>query len=246
MAQNLDPKTTYEFITHDFESAWRALVRLPDNAVTGRGNFMFGWLAMTLLEWAARLCVNDKSGGALRDVSTALGSIDPKYFTLLPGPCARPKDFDLPYETANGQAEAQLLWALYDMIRHGQAHQYQQILVGLNDSKDLHTQLVGAAYGCPEIDAVVGRPPEHLGYHVEPNGDVLVKVHPDWLFRDFRAAIETAGLLGRGLTFVHLTRGATPTPPTTPTKQLSKGTKRYDFSSTQLTAFLSKAGHGTW
>ena len=40
-----------------------------------------------------------------------------------------------------------LLAALSDLIRHGLAHQYQQIVVHLNDEKHFYISLTGATYG---------------------------------------------------------------------------------------------------
>jgi len=86
MPQNLDAGTLYEFIVGDFECAWNCLAANPD--VENRGNFMFARQAMTLLEWAARLCASDLSGAALTSLSQALIQIEPLYFTELPGICA--------------------------------------------------------------------------------------------------------------------------------------------------------------
>lgn len=244
MAQNLPVQQCYDFITQDFESAWNALAFLTVAQAPGRGNFVFGWHAMTLLEWAARLCTGDSTGQAIADLSVELARIEPRYFTVLPGPCARPADFDLPFNPANGQKEAQLLWALHNLVRNGQAHQYQQILVKLKNGKDLGMQLVGVPTGCPFPTAGSTRPSEHLGYHIDvPTGDVWIKLHPDWLCFDFERAVMRSGLLTRGLSFPYLAR---PKPPRGPQRQLPSGTILYNFASTQLTTNLMTAGHTVW
>ena len=70
--------------------------------------------------------------GALKGFSDALYAVDPLYFTELPGPCADPADFRLPFHGSNPRSE--LIWALYDLARNGLAHQYQQTIVQLNDN----------------------------------------------------------------------------------------------------------------
>jgi hypothetical protein len=100
----------------------------------GRGNFMFGRQAMNLLEFAARLCTNDATGKTLTDFSNELFKIDPKYFTQLPSPCASNSNFVLPH--IGDTTRNPLLWALFDLIRHGLADQYQQLSVNLTDDKN--------------------------------------------------------------------------------------------------------------
>jgi hypothetical protein len=72
------------FIIGDFEAAWDAPVaRAVEHA--GGGNFMFALLAMILLEFACRVCAKDNTNAKLSDFSHALGKIEPRYFTPLPG-----------------------------------------------------------------------------------------------------------------------------------------------------------------
>ena len=112
----------------DFIGAWNSLAANPDNNIA-RGNFMFGRQAMNLLEFAARLYKNDATGNAIRDYSSELFKIESKYFTSLPSPCASATDFVLPHNrNTSGNL---LLWALFDLVRHGLAHQYQQLSVSL-------------------------------------------------------------------------------------------------------------------
>lgn len=100
----------------------------------GRGTFMFALQAMILLEWAARLCSSDATGAALLEFSQSLKQVEPKYFTLLPGNCP------------------------------GQAHQYQQIVVGLTDGKHFVVSLTGASFGS-HLHSILPseRPSDHLG-----------------------------------------------------------------------------------
>jgi hypothetical protein len=54
-------------------------------------------------------------------------------------------EFILPYiGSTSGDS---LLTALFDLIRHGLVHQYQQIVVHLNDEKHFYISLTGATYG---------------------------------------------------------------------------------------------------
>src|SRR5712692_10277954 len=87
-------RTIYEFLINDFITAWDAVAHEPH--ALGRGNFMFGRHVMALLEWAARLCSGDPSGDALAAFSASLIQVEPRYFTLLPGPCADTREFELP------------------------------------------------------------------------------------------------------------------------------------------------------
>ncbi|MGH2460126.1 MAG: hypothetical protein ACRDIY_14820, partial [Chloroflexota bacterium] len=52
-------------------------------------------------------------------------------------------DFELPSD-GTSPGHAQLLWMLFDVVRNGQAHQYQQILVELTDQKHFLAALTGA------------------------------------------------------------------------------------------------------
>ena len=234
MGQNFPPETIYQFIVNDFEDGWNSLAWNP--SARGRGNFMFALQAMILLEFAARLCYEDPSGTALADLSRALFQVEPKYSTRLPGVCADFREFDLPYNSSKGD---ELLWALFDLIRNGQAHQYQQIFVRLTDGKDWGISLTGAALGHHlELVSRSPRSAEHLGYSVAPQGDLWLRVCPDLLFLDLKKAVTESGLLTKGLTFPYLTRPRT----MTRKKTLLKG-PFYRFDSAVLENSLAQAGH---
>lgn len=49
----------------DFLGAWNSIAANPDTSI-GRGNFMFGRQAMSLLEFVALLCKSDPTQKALR------------------------------------------------------------------------------------------------------------------------------------------------------------------------------------
>lgn len=131
MVKDLDINTLYQMITADFAGAWDSLASNQDKTI-GWGNFMFARQAMTLLEFWFRFCHDNVN--ALSDFSTALNHIQPKYFTKLPSVCAVPNhEFILPH-LGNTTGDL-LLWSLFDLIRHGLTHQYQQIIVTLIDNK---------------------------------------------------------------------------------------------------------------
>jgi hypothetical protein len=122
---------------------------------------MFGRQAMNLLEFACRLYEDDPTGQARIDFSKELNSIESRYFTTLPSPSTSTKEFTLPHlGNTNGDL---LLWSLFDLIRHGLAHQYQQIIVDLNDGHHHFVQLTGASLGRTLINIQAPRPNDHLG-----------------------------------------------------------------------------------
>jgi hypothetical protein len=227
MTKNRPPEEIHRFIVEDFEGAWNS-VAANTNPGIGRGNFMFARQAMNLLEFGAMLCEGDNSHGALNDFSTNLNRIEPKYFTRLPSPCASTKDFTLPH-LGNISGDL-LLWALFDLIRHGLAHQYQQITAQLNNNTNFLIMLTGAEIGRFLNVIRTQRPTDHLAFHVESD-DLIMVVHPAILFLDFKDAINNSALLSRNLTFQYFTR---------PFKSRSR---YYNFDINSLESSLDKAGH---
>jgi hypothetical protein len=227
MASNYHPKTLIRFICRDFEHAWEALSRVPEKELGARGNFMFARQAMMLLEVACRF--SDKA--ALIALSAALNARDKRYFTVLPGPCGKPRDFNLP--TYSHHPERELLAALFDLIRNGQAHQYQPIIANLTDSpRCFCCSLTGVRFQHPLNKTLAhGRPKDHL-QAMRYKGDVWIKVRTDVLFLDIRHAVRKAQLFSRGLSFSHLKRGAGSTAP-----------GYYSFSSADLEKQLRLANH---
>jgi hypothetical protein len=225
MVTNLSPEEIHRFIVDDFKGAWDS-VAANRNSGIGRGNFMFARQAMNLLEFGAMLCAGDSSGNALTDFSNQLHKIEPNYFTQLPSSCASTQGFILPHiGNVTGNL---LLWALFDLVRNGLAHQYQQILAQLSDGKYFLVTLTGADYGGYLSLANNPRPTNHLCIHV--NSDSLsLFVYPQLLFLDFEGAINTSGLLNRNLSFPYLTRSSQP--------------RRYNFDLTSLQNYLVVGGH---
>lgn len=251
MAKNLPPTTIYDFIVGDFQDAWESLLRNPE--ATHRGNFMFGKQAMTLLEWASRLAAADAAGNALATLSQELKQLEPKYFTKLPGPCFDSSEFQLPFDTTVPNLRQHLLlWAIFDLVRNGQAHQYQQILVSLLDGKNFQILLTGAEAGPPTQSSLSYSAPvpmvpgfDHLGFGVDDVDDVYLVVHPDRLFNHVRQAVERSGLLQRGLNFDYLARPRRSNQ-TGRAKALANpkipASSYYSFSSSDLREALERGG----
>lgn len=226
---------------NDFESAWNSIaaaIPMP----TGRGNFLFARQAMTLLEWSARLTTGGKRRTALRDLSITMKVLEPRYFTVLPGQCADNDDFILPYDHDRaGDRHAQLLWAMFDQIRNGGAHQYQQLIVELTNRRKFLVGLSGVQPRQPV--GAVRRNKGHLGYFKAKDGSIGLQVNPVVLYLDVKEAIETAGLLTRrGLSFRYLTRRAVRRPSDRGDFATTKA-PYYQFTSRELERALIRDGH---
>lgn len=164
---------------------------------------------------------NDASGKALRDFSNELFKIDQRYFTQLPSPCASNAGFVLPHIRNTG--DNLLLSALFDLIRHGLAHQYQQLSINLTDGKNFFISLTGADYGrFLNLSRKPQKSSSHLRFYDDADGDLGLLVCPDLLFLDFEDAITNSGLLRRNLSFPYLTRS------------FRKKTNYYNFNLTSL------------
>jgi hypothetical protein len=226
MNGNLNANEIYNFITGDFRVCWDSLAANSDPNIS-RGNFMFGRQAMNLLEFACRLYEADRTGQAGFDFSNQLNKIESRYYTRLPLPTVATRGFTLP-NLGNNSGDL-LLWSLYDLIRNGLAHQYQQIIVNLNGGQLYFVQITGASAG-RTIDYVRNhRPNDHLGYFSDIQGNTGIKIYPEILFLDFENAITNANLLGRNLNFDYLSR---------PGKS-----KTYGFSARDLINSLKQSGH---
>lgn len=227
MVGNLSVDEIHDFIVKDFRGAWDSIAINPDSAI-GRGNFMFGRQAMNLLEFLSRLCAFDSTGSALQSYSSELLKIDHKYFTPLPALCAFTSGFFLPHDgNVSGNL---LLWALFDLIRHGLAHQYQQIVVILSDQSRFFVQLTGADFG-RTLDTIQSspRPKDHLSYFIDGDGDLGLIVRPEYLYLDFESAINSSNLLKRGLQFPYLGR--------------TSDAKFYNFTKSSLETCLNNGRH---
>jgi hypothetical protein len=230
MVKNLLPQEIHHFIVSDFKGTWNSIADNSDQNI-GRGNLMFARQAMNLLEFAARLCDIDTSGKSIQNFSTDLCNIEPKYFTFLPGICAVITDFVLPY--IGSKNDNSLLCVIFDLIRHELGHQYQQIVVDLNNGKHFYISLTGATYRrYLYMVSKSQRPQEHLAYTFDQDGDLELKIYPDILFLDFEKAIDKSALLKKNLSFPYLSRPK------------SKGSgKHYNFDTKSLEKSLIAGKH---
>ena len=210
MVFNTPISVLLDFLAGDFECAWDAVAAKPD--AVSRGNFMFARQAMTYLELACRLCGNDQN--AVRDFSSELAAREARYFSRIPSLCQTPKEFSLP--TISGDSSHELISLIFDMVRNGQAHQYQQINATLSDGVEFFIGLSGAEQD-RFIDHTLlrGRPGDHLKPGTLPSGAMFINIRTDVLWHDLRDSVRAAKLVERGLTFDYLQR-------------------RYSFSSTDL------------
>lgn len=239
MALPVTPTATiYAFITGDFESAWNAIAAFPSDtedarSLQNRGNFYFGMQAMVFLEWICRLCKSDPTGQAMQDFSRELHAVEPRYFTQIAGSCqlppCPPRGFHLP-SVGGTPCERLLLSTLFDLLRNGLAHRYEQIVVTLING-ELGVSLYGPEYEHLLRTVTRFRASHHLSYQTI-DGNIIIRAHPGILFLDFKAAFENAKLAqpARNLTSDRFQRGG-------------MGRPDYQFSSGDLEAALRDAGH---
>jgi hypothetical protein len=150
---------------------------------------------------------------------------------------SRKNGFILPYIDGTERGRT-MLCALFDLVRHGLAHQYQQIVVKLKDQKHFFISLSG-----PNIDSYLsksaGSRPLHLTYAFDVEGDLGLRLFPDILFLDIKKAVENSALLNKG-PFDYLCR---PSRHKERDKQRPKRPKYYDFDTKSLEEHLKEGGH---
>ena len=202
MVKNLAPQQMYDFIVKDFYDVWDSVAK-NNNQKIARGNFLFGIHSMTLLEFICRLCSTDKSGKAIKDLSIELNKIQCKYFIEIPKKCIPRREFNLP--TMENCKNDNLLSILFDLIRNGFVHQYQQIIVDLNDDKHFYIQLTGANFGS-YLKTSRSQSINHLAYRRDEDDDLELTVYPNILFLDLTDAIDKSGVLKRKLQFQYFSR----------------------------------------
>ena len=207
------------FVLGDFEAAWDSLAANRD--APNRGNFLFALQSMVLLELACRVCDANASTQALSNLSSELSHREPRYFAELPAPVPAPRKFNLP--SVGPDANRTLLAALFDLVRHGHAHQYQQMRGRLTDGSEFGISIAGAEYGAFLSRALAdGRPPGHL--QLEEGRDLWLRFRPDIFFLDLRDSIYGANLVDGTLALEHLVG------------------PEYRFSAEELRRALTKAG----
>jgi hypothetical protein len=176
---------------HDFRDAWDAVAAYP--RARGRGNFMFAFMATNYLEWAARIAAqDDRTRTRLAD---ELGAADVRYFKKLPGMWpVRPEPW---FPAGRRGIQATVLWAIFDLVRNGIAHRYQQIDAVLDGDARFRVQVVGADRAAYRLGDA--RPPDYLRpftvRDLNPSY-LVVRLYPDVLFADVEHAVTVSGLLG--------------------------------------------------
>jgi len=198
---------------------------------------MFAMLAMIFLEFTCRLCSADDTGRASEEFSKELDLIDARYFTRIHGLHApSEKEFVLPF-MAKKQEHDTLVCALFDLIRNGLAHQYQQIAVTLKGKRSWAIELRGPApdrtFGAIHQSKLSRE--RHLRHQRDANGDIWMVVDPGLMFLDFKDAFDRARLLKKGLRLSRLQRSY----------QKSWG-KVYAFTSVQLEKDLAAGRVGSF
>ena len=182
----------FNFIVADFETAWDCLAARKKHS-SGGGNFIFALLAMILLEFACRICKKDTTGKKIADLTNALKKIEKRYFTPLPGPCrGKSGEFDLP----GPNPDRHLLAMIFDLVRHGKAHQYHSAIVTLTDG-EVDIDLTGAVSNRGLTRKGRRRPKKHLRYKISPSGDLSLYIRTDQLYLDIKKAIKDSGIISR-------------------------------------------------
>ncbi|HEY1339422.1 MAG TPA: hypothetical protein VGF59_18040 [Bryobacteraceae bacterium] len=195
---HLEASTVFRFLVEDFASVWDALVAGSEPPESG-ANFALGLMAGVLLELCCRIAGSNPHHYA--QFSERLGQQEPRYYSEVPFVTELPKRFKLP-AGPKVPANRQLLPVIFDLLRHGQAHQYQQMVARLADAKVFGIQLTGAErrQESPSYESLMrpprARPADHLAIDctVAP-GNVWLRVHPEVLFKDIELAARMSSLL---------------------------------------------------
>jgi hypothetical protein len=160
-------------------------------------------MAMMLLELASRACEGRPSTRtALAD---ALHARDSRYFTAMPFTASTSQEFEVP-SVSTSPPNHQLLLILFDLIRNGGAHQYQQIIVELGGGTTFAVGMTGCQPG-RDLATVASAPrrDSHLSVHYGTR-HVAIVIRPDTLFLDLEAAIDATSVFKRGVEITYLTR----------------------------------------
>jgi hypothetical protein len=101
----------------------------------------------------------------------------------------------------------ELLWLIFDLVRNGQAHQYQQIVAILTNQRPLMIQHCGADHTKHlSFPVATVRQNEHLKYHLDQAGNLTLHICPHVMYLDIKEAIIRSGILGRIQGFSYLSR----------------------------------------
>jgi hypothetical protein len=182
-----DLLTIFKFITGDFEATWKAITKGG-----GGCNYLLGLHAMIFLEWIMNICKLDNTGKAHKKFFEELKMLDQRYFVRLPAPYRSkpPSFFPSPI---SGMPKAQVfLVMLFDLVRNGTAHSYDQVAF-LADGKHLLAKMLGARPHQSLDNLEAKYRTRHLT--TESDGDGLVTtIHSGLLYLDLKKAFNDAHL----------------------------------------------------
>ncbi|MGC8981878.1 MAG: hypothetical protein ACP5JU_02945 [Minisyncoccia bacterium] len=192
---NLPPEEIYKLLIADFEDSWNCLANQDE--FKHKGNFNFALLDMILLEFVSRYCEKDKSNKLLKYFSNALYNIDKNYFIKLELSKKIKLDFCLPYhipieKESNSYKNDELLWVLFDLIRNGHAHYYQEIIGEFKDNKKLIIAITGPTEELT-IKKITSRN-GHLsvGQLNNERRDIILFFRPEIMFLDIKKSVENS------------------------------------------------------
>lgn len=200
---NLPPKDIYDFIIGDFEQLWNSLSSVQ--GAISRGNFAFALLDMILVEFISRFCKFDTTGNMLSKLSDCLYNTDKRYFGKVAGweGLKSNSEFTIPFKFQEGK---EILCLLFDLIRNGEAHQYQQIVADLQDGVML-VRISGADFGLNL--SKIGSRSGHLDVQISQNSGktvVLIQFRPELLFLDLKKAVDCSQIFNQSTEFSHFSR----------------------------------------
>lgn len=204
----------FRFLVDDFSAAWDALVTTTESFDAG-GNFAFAAMSTVLIELCCRVAQSNAT--AYAHFAERLEEEEPRYFSELPFSVKRgkrsAKEFALPRSQryADRPADRQLIAAVFDLLRNGLVHQYQQIVARTADGKTFGLSLTGVdpRNRPPRYRDLLrgpGKPPGHLDIVPTPKGHLWLILRPEILFRHVEVAALRSSLFSGTLHHRHLRR----------------------------------------
>ena len=172
---------------NDFRRAWDSLGE--KDGLDGRCTYLFAFLAMLGLEVSSRWCAQ-VGGSSLKDLANELASVEPLYFTRMNDVLRGSRDVALP-TLGNGLLD--LLDWIFECIRNGQAHQYQQrLIVCKYDSTNFRITLFGP-HTSRRMPSSTSDRRQHLHWR-DSKGLVNLAFHPEVFWTDLSAAMGNLAL----------------------------------------------------
>jgi hypothetical protein len=198
---NLTPKKIYDIITGDFEQLWNSLSSKQSEIY--KGNFTFALLDMIFIEFISRFCKSDVTGNKLNRFSNCLYNIDKRYFGELVGweGIRSDREYTIPFKHKEGK---EILCLLFELIRNGEAHYYQQIVADLQDGVII-IRISGANFDLSRVSSRSG----HLdvqGTIISEKNVILIQFRPEVLFLDLKKAVECSQIFDQCEDFSHFLR----------------------------------------